>query len=116
MATGEKFRYRRQIKRHGEPVKLRRYTGTGPTRVATDYDVRGWVKGFDPHNLVGGIVYGDRQAIVLAEDVAAKAFPVPITSADKLVVRGRELAIGSVDDNSHRDRGVLFAYELKVTG
>lgn len=116
MARGEKFRYRRQIKQHGETVKLRRYTGTGPNRVKNDYDVRAWVKGFDPHTLIGGIIYGDRRAIVLADDIAAIGLPTPVSANDKLVVRGQELAILLVDDNTHRDKGMLVAYEMKVSG
>ena len=116
MARGEEYRYRAQIRKHGETVKLRRYTGTGPSRVANDYNVRAWVKGFDPHTLIGNIVYGDRHAIVLAEDVAATALTLPVTISDKLVLRGRELAILFVDDSTHRDGGKLVAYEMKVAG
>lgn len=116
MAIGDRFRYRRQITQHGEAVLLRRYTGTGPTRVANDVSIRGWVKGFEPHTLIGGITYGDRHAIILAEDVTARGFVLPITTSDKLVVRGRELAITVIDDSTHRDKTLLIAFELKVSG
>lgn len=116
MARGEAYRYRAQIRKHGETVKLRRYTGTGPSQGPTDYDVRAWVKGFDPHTLIGNIIYGDRHAIVLAEDVASCGITLPITVNDAIVVRGRQLAIGFIDDSTHRDGGKLVAYEMKVSG
>ena len=118
MARGERYRYRAQIRKHGEPVFLRRYSGpAGPSRPKTDYKVRAWVKGFDPHTLIGNLVYGDRRVIVLAEDVELSGVALPIVARDDtLVIRGREMAIGLVDDSTHRDGGKLVAFEMKVAG
>jgi hypothetical protein len=113
--AGMKSRYRRAIRQHGEPVLFRRYTGSGANRPQFNAEVRAWVIGYQPHELIGGIVQGDRKVIVLAED-ANKAQIGAITTNDKLVVRGKELAIGAVDDSTHRDGTELVALELKVTG
>ncbi len=114
--AGIKARYRRAIRQHGEPVLIRRYTGTGSNRPMMNWEVRGWVQGYQPRELIGGIVQGDRKVIMLAEDVNRAQVGLPISTGDKLVVRGRELAIGAVDDSTHRDGTELVAFELKVTG
>lgn len=114
--AGIKARYRRAIRQHGEPVLFRRYTGSGSPRPMFNAEVAGWVQGYQPQELIGGIVQGDRRVILLAEDVNRAQIGLPITTNDKIVVRGRELAIGSVDDSTHRDGTELVAFELKVTG
>lgn len=98
----------------GDRVTVRRYSGTGTARPKTDVDnVRARVTNYGPQEIVGTIMEGDRQVIVYADDVGALN---PLTLRDKLVVRGRELAIMSVDDNTRRVGGVLIAYELQVRG
>lgn len=113
--AGMRARYRRAIRQHGEPVLFRRYTGTGANRPVFNAEVRAVVTGYQPHELIGGIVQGDRKVILLAEDLS-RAQIATIAIGDKLVVRGRELSIGAVDDSTHRDGAQLVAYELKVTG
>lgn len=114
--AGIKSRYRRAVRQHGEPVLFRRFTGTGSNRPIFNAEVRGWVQGYQPLELIGGIVQGDRKVILLAEDVNRAQIGLPITTGDALVVRGRQLAIGAVDDSTHRDGTELVAFELKVTG
>lgn len=112
-----KASYRRALDGAGETIFLRRYSGSGTARVSTDYAVKARVTDFQPHELIGGIVQGDRNIIAIAEDVTASGFPAPIiASSDKAVVRGRELAIKAVDDNTRRVAGVLIAYEIKAGG
>jgi hypothetical protein len=113
--AGIKARYRRAIRQHGEPVVYRRYTGTGSNRPLFNAELRGWVQGYQPNEMIGGIIQGDRKVIILAEDVA-KAQIATISTNDKLVVRGKEAAIGAADDSTHRDGTELVAWELKVTG
>lgn len=108
-----KAQYRRTLKQR---VKVRRYTGAGLNRPMFEVTCRASVTGYDPEKLVGSIQQGDRQAIVYADDLLGKGFALPLTSADKLVVRGKELAILAVDDNSRRVNDVLIAYELQVRG
>jgi hypothetical protein len=114
--AGIKARYRRALRQHGEPVLYRRYTGSGANRPMMNWEVRAWVQGYAANELIGGIVQGDRKVILLAEDVHKAQIGLPLSTGDKLVVRGRELAIGVVDDSTHRDGTELVAFELKVTG
>lgn len=112
---GYKAMYRRRIG-VGEPILIRRYTGAGVNRPRFDAEVRARVVGYQAEELVGGIVQGDRKVIFLAEDLNAAQFAGPITTNDKAVVRGKELAIIAPDDSTRRCQGVLIAYELTVRG
>lgn len=108
--------HRRLIAAHGEPISIRRYTGTGTARPRFDWQGRARVTAFAPEALAGGLQQGDQKIIVLAEDLIAEQFPVPPRKHDKCVVRGRELNIEAVDDNTRRIAGVIIAYELAVRG
>ncbi len=111
-----KFRWRAAVKRNGEPVLIRRYTGSGTNRPRFDVEVRGRVKGYEPTQLIGSITQGDRRVLILQEDLIKAQLALPITTNDKCVVRGRELAIQAADDNTHRDGTELIAWELQVRG
>lgn len=97
----------------GEDIVVRRYSGAGPTRANTDVTTRARVMGYQPQDLVGSIVQGDRRVIALADSLGVL---LPLTTADKLVIRGREVAIKSVDDNTRRIAGVLVALEIQAAG
>ena|SRR3990167_2691912 len=115
--TQAKAIYSRMLTRFGETVYLRRYSGSGEARAATDYAVKARVTEFDPEELVGGIVVGDRQIIASVEDVTASGITLPIVAtADKIVVRGKELVIKKVDDSTRRLAGELVAYEITAGG
>ena len=66
-----------------------------------------------PPSSCGTIQQGDRNVIALAEDLVSI---MPVTPTDKLIVRGRELAIMGVDDSSRRVGDVLIALEMQVRG
>lgn len=108
--------YLRMIKRAGDWVHIRRYTGQGVNRPRFDTKVRARVTGYGPDELVGSIVQGDRKVILLAQDLIDAQFSLPILSSDKIVVRGRELAIVAPDDSTRRMGAVLIAYELTARG
>lgn len=108
--------YRRARTAEGEPVTLRRYSGSGASRLPADYPltaVRVYGTGLAA-DLVDGLQQRDRIAILMDEDVVASGFPTPIReTVDKLVTRdGRELTIKKVDDDTRRIQGTLIAYEL----
>lgn len=105
--------YARTLK---ETVYLRRFTGVGPSRPFFDTEARARIIGYMPHELIGTIQQGDRKAIVFVPDLVDAGFALPVTANDKLVVRGRDLAIIALDDNTRRDEGELIALELQVRG
>ena len=108
--------HRRLIAAHGEPISIRRYTGTGTARPRFDWTGRARVMSYKPDALAGTLQQGDAKVIVLAEDLIGEQFPVPPRKNDKCVVRGRELNIEAVDDNTRRVAGVIVAYEITARG
>lgn len=108
--------YRRMMAAHGETVAIRRYTGTGQNRPRHDTNVMARVMDYKPEEIVGTIQQGDRKVILAYQDLIHAQFAIPVKSTDKLVVRGKELAIQSVDDNSRRIGTELIAYVLQVRG
>lgn len=106
--------YRRALK---ESVIIRRYTGSGPNRPRFDALARARVVGFEPKELIGGIVQGDRKAIVYADDLIDAGLALPVLTTDKCVLpNGKELAIVAADGDTRKVAGVLIAYELAVRG
>jgi len=107
--------YRRAIANF-ELVTIRIYSGTGGSRTSVDHDdVQARPVNFDPEELVGPIVQGDRNLIILAEDVPA-GVTLTMGANCKIVIRGKELQIKSIDDSTRRCRGTLIAYDLVVGG
>jgi hypothetical protein len=122
-----KTAYRLNMDVVGEPIILRRYTSTGLNRTKIDLEIMARVTGYNPNELVGGIQQGDRRIIVLADDLelAVPNSPpdspplsifFPIVPSDKVVVRGKEMAIISSDDSTRRVLGVLIAVEIQARG
>lgn len=99
-----------------ETISIRRYTGAGSNRPRFDWDVQARVQDFAADELVGNIVQGDRHLIVLHEDLANAQFPFPIQAGAnwKAVVRGKELQIKSVDDNTRRLGNQVIAYDIQA--
>jgi hypothetical protein len=111
-----KTQYARALK---ERVTLRRFIPgtTGANRPRFDAEgVRARTVGYEPHELVGAIVQGDRKIIVYADDLIAKGFTLPVTTADQVIVRGKPLSIQAVDDSTRRIDSELIAIELQVRG
>ncbi len=108
--------YRRHMEEVGEEITIRRYTGTGQNRPQTNVIVLARVMEYDPQELIGTINQGDRKLIVLIDDLISSGFSLPVMKNDKTIVRGRELNIEKVDDNTRRINGVLIAYEIQARG
>ena len=98
-----------------EPVIVRRYTGAGNSRPKFDAEVRGKAWGYNAQELVGSIVQGDQRVLVLVDDLISAGFALPVTSADKLVVKGREIAIVSAGQRKAPD-GTICVYDLQARG
>lgn len=109
--------YRSALLHEHETVVLRR-VGPGNTVVAESPPLLARVTGYKPDELVAGIKQGDLRLVLLAEDVEASGFPLPLKqgAADRVVVRGRMTTPQAIDDNTRRVGGVLIAYEIQVRG
>ncbi len=101
-----------------DQVKIRRYTGTGVTRSATDYPsscyARANVEGIAGTALVGAVTENTYVAIVLLEDLVGLS--LPITTADKMIYNGRELGIMFADNASRSAGDELIAYTITAKG
>lgn len=105
-------RYRQQISRVGQPVAIRRYTGTGPARTYVDTTTKAYVRNYASSELVGAIVQGDQIAITLVDDLSGI---LPVTTNDKFVISGEvEKAIKNV--RKRRVAGTLIALEIHAAG
>jgi hypothetical protein len=116
--------YRRALTDCGEDVAVRRYAGTGMARdVVQEAIARGRVAGLDAEDIVGDIKLSDRKVILLNDPDAAVpdgkvalSTLLPLRTTDKLLVRGRELSIDNVDDDTRRIAGVSIALEIIARG
>lgn len=99
-----------------EVVSVRRYSGSGPLRTYRDTYARAKVLEYRAEELIDLILEGDQKAVVFAQDLTDREFVLPITTSDKLIVRGKELAIIAVDDNTRRYGTDLIAIDLQCRG
>lgn len=109
--------YRDAIAEAGDgSVTFRRYYGAGASRPKFEATVPAKVSGYGPQDLAGPIQQGDVRVIVIASDLSAKRFPLPVRNGDKVVVDGRELSVVSPDAATRRVGGVVVAYDLTARG
>jgi hypothetical protein len=108
--------YANSFDAEGEAVEVRRINATGAP--VAQVVVRALVRGYQADELVGGISQGDLRILLSAADLAASGFPLPLRqgSVDRILVRGRSLAIKSIDDSTHRFAGELLAYQIVAGG
>ena len=102
--------YARELK---ETIGVRRYTGTGATRPRYDIFIRGKATPYGATELIGTITQGDQKVFLLAEDIIAGLMTLPITTNDKVVVKGKELSIVNPAERKAPD-GTLVAYEIQA--
>ena len=104
--------YRRNL---NEPITVRRYSGTGASRTAANSEVKGKAWGYTAAEIVGSIIQGDERVLVIADDLEAAGFSLPVKTSDKVVIGDKEKAIISPGQRKAPD-GTLIAYELQVRG
>lgn len=110
-----KARYAREMDTKGDAVVVRRVLTGGATQ---DGIARAMVEGYQPNEIAGGIQYGERRVILFANDLIEQNWPVPPRVNDRILIQGgtRSLNILTVDDETHRFAGELFAYEIRAAG
>ena len=103
---------RRLVLRDGQPVTLRRITGTAPSQTTTDVACTAIVRGFDPATLspAAGLQQGDRHVTITNHEIAAAAWPGPPRKGDRVLIGGATTTVQSVETRQHRaaiDRHIL---------
>lgn len=102
---------RRQVLRQGAAITLRRVqTGVAPIEVQPIAVVRGYV----PHEMLGGIVQGDRQVTITNDEIAAAGWPAPPRKGDQVVIDGKAATVQGV--NTTTLRGAIAKHVLHVRG
>lgn len=105
--------YERAFDLRGEAMTIVR--GFDPAPV-TRVQVRGIVKGYEPSELVGGIMQGERQIFIFAADVEGTPLGGEVRSNDRITFRGRTLNIVEVDRDTHTVAGVRNAFQVRAKG
>lgn len=101
----------RQIARHGQPITLRRVVANAPAIEATLY---GFVRGYRPDELVGGIQQGDTEVVLSPSRLKAAGWMSDPKRLDKVIVAGR---IRNVENAVPiYIRGTVVRYNLQVRG
>jgi hypothetical protein len=116
--------HRELVGEDGEDIIVRRFTGpAGPNRAKTEATIRARVSGLESATLIGAVVQGKCKIIALNDPDApvpagmvALASLLPLTLDDILVVRGRQLVMEAIDDNTRRVGGVLVALNIQAKG
>ncbi len=109
--------WRRGLAERGERLMLRRLTVTGiATPPHHDAEALGRVQGYEAKELVGDIQQGDREVLVLAEDLIAAHWPVPPRQNDQVLWGGKTMQVVSPDDATIRVGSTVVAYRLRVRG
>lgn len=113
--------YRRALAKTGETVQIQRITGVAPTATIFSVSVNANVQDAmpDPRLLaesgygaskIGAITQTRRKVIVMASDLAALSFPLPVQKGDKIVTADSgKLTVSDVD--SHK-RSIAGAIEI----
>lgn len=103
--------YRRTL---NDQVIIRRYSGS--PRVPMDYPCRAKVNGSSETVLIGTVAQYLYSAVVLAEDLVNGGFDLPVTTNDKMVYQGRELAIEFPDSATRTDGTEIIAINIHAKG
>jgi len=109
-ASEIKSAYARELK---ETVIVRRYTGAGASRPRFEVAVRGKARQYSSTELIGPITQGDWNVLLLVDDLTTAQFALPVTTNDKVVVSGREIAILSANTRKAPD-GTLCVYDCQA--
>jgi hypothetical protein len=117
-ASAEAFT-RLGIRMVGIPVRFERVTGYAPNVVTTSATVIAKVMKYAldtvtvsetgyPASKQGAIRQGDREVLVMAADLAAEGFPLPVLKSDRIVLAtGDTLLIIAVDANKRAMAGCI---------
>ena len=82
------------LARYGETVSLRRPTGQAQF---TDVSCAARVDQFQPHEITGGVMQGDRKVILSNREINAAAWPGPPRRGDQIIIAGRTTTVQGVE-------------------
>ncbi len=109
-ASEIKAAYARELK---ETIVVRRYTGAGANRPRFDAGIRGKARQYGSTELIGTITQGDWNVLLFVDDLIEKQFALPVTTNDKVVIAGKEIAILSANTRKAPD-GTIIVYDVQA--
>lgn len=83
--------------KYGRPMTLRRNVWTNGVSVPIDVTIYGVTEGYQPQELVNGIMQGDTKVKFSNAQIAADSWPGPPQILDQVIVDGRTRTILGVD-------------------
>lgn len=96
------------VQRHGEMVTIRRLSPL------TTAQVRARLAGYEPSEIAGSIIQGDRRCFIGTQDLIAEGFPIPIQKNDKVVLAsGKVLNIEGADHRKWDDDEGLTVLQVR---
>lgn len=98
------------IENEGEPIVLRRLG----TNAATDLPLTGFVRSYEPVELVEDIIQGDREVVISNDEIEEASWPGPPRRDDQVIIGGRTTTIRYVD--TVRYRGDILRHNIHVRG
>ena len=98
-----------------EEIRIRRYVGSGTSRPYSEVKARGKATPYTATELIGTIQQGDQRVFVHYADLVDQQFAVPVRQSDKVIVKGRELAIVNPQERKAPD-GTVIVYEIQARG
>jgi hypothetical protein len=121
-----KASHKRAIARRGVPVKFRRVVGSPPNAVPVEATVKAVIQRMTPDTRAdarlgfadtqpGSFTQHMRNVLVMADDLTAQGFPLPVREGDDLFVINSEtkLSVSQVDTET---RAIAGAIEIIATG
>lgn len=102
---------RSRVEREGQPVTVTRILDGGGTVSAT---APGFVRSYQPHELVGGIVLGDREVRFAVGSLLDAGFPSAPHKPDFVEIDGQEATVQ--ESETRWFRGLPCLYIVQVRG
>lgn len=118
--------YRRAMQKNPVQVRVTRITGVAPNTSLFSVEVTAVVRDYLPDTTIvaqtgyssakpGAITQGDRMVILLADDLQALQFPLPVKKHDKIVLLATNDVLDVVDVDANK-RAIAGAIEIKAVG
>lgn len=98
-----------------DSVSISGKRGIGTAKTYSAANVRARIRGYQPRDIVGTIMQGDQEAILLKADLDAQGYPVP-ERGDRMVCGGITSVVQFCDANTRRVNGTVIAYVCQVRG
>ena len=97
-------------RQRGQPVTLRRMV----SGMAVDVTVVATVMGYQPNEITGGVMQGDRKAKLSDNEIVAAGWPGPPRKGDILMIDGRTFTAITCD--TVKMGSVVLSHTMQVRG